>query len=282
MFEHMDNVLSGNETAPGFPHIDFQCPKPSASLHSVESTMRIVFIRCTSVSCSILVYWMSLSNSLGLIPSLYRACAFSSSLVSQGRGEHLAVRWLDLTMFVDHLSQRYHQDSYYIPTLPNTLLAAWVAISEATEENGCLWFRVGSQSEPLYPQPENPYTHVSRTLEGVFDNETASVDDTSKNQLAGIADRYPEVSCPAKPGDAIFFYGNILHRSHANNGISSRRAFAGHYCDARSFVPWNAGEGWEGMEKGKEANGYHILARGDSHLPFAKPRFGTPCAAIEK
>ena len=24
----------------------------------------------------------------------------------------------------------------------------------------------------------------------------------------------------------------------------------------------------------------HILARGDTHLPFAKPRFGTPCAAL--
>jgi len=27
------------------------------------------------------------------------------------------------------------------------------------------------------------------------------------------------------------------------------------------------------------SNGSHILARGDSHLPFAQPRFGTPCAA---
>jgi hypothetical protein len=26
-------------------------------------------------------------------------------------------------------------------------------------------------------------------------------------------------------------------------------------------------------------NGSHILARGDTHLPFALPRFGTPCAA---
>ena len=27
-------------------------------------------------------------------------------------------------------------------------------------------------------------------------------------------------------------------------------------------------------------NGSHILARGDTHLPFAKPTFGTPCAAL--
>jgi len=27
-------------------------------------------------------------------------------------------------------------------------------------------------------------------------------------------------------------------------------------------------------------NGAHVLARGDTHLPFAQPRFGTFCAAL--
>ena len=27
------------------------------------------------------------------------------------------------------------------------------------------------------------------------------------------------------------------------------------------------------------ANHLHILAEGDTHLPYAQPRFGTPCAA---
>jgi phytanoyl-CoA hydroxylase len=176
----------------------------------------------------------------------------------------------------------YHQDSYYIPTLPNTLIAAWVAVSEATEENGCLWFRIGSQFEPIYPQTENEYTHQSRGLMGVFDNETASNEDTTVNQLATVANRYREVACPANPGDVIFFHGNILHRSHANRSMRPRRAFAGHYCDARSFVPWNVGEKWEGMDEGRPANQYHILARGNSYMQFAKPVFGTPCAALEE
>jgi phytanoyl-CoA hydroxylase len=29
------------------------------------------------------------------------------------------------------------------------------------------------------------------------------------------------------------------------------------------------------------SNGSHILARGDTHLPYARPLFGTPCAALE-
>jgi hypothetical protein len=48
-----------------------------------------------------------------------------------------------------------------------------------------------------------------------------------------------------------------------------------YYCSARSYVPWND----ESLDRGEMANARHILARGHSHLPFAKPVFGTPCAA---
>ncbi|HEY3109148.1 MAG TPA: phytanoyl-CoA dioxygenase family protein, partial [Chloroflexota bacterium] len=41
--------------------------------------------------------------------------------------------------------QGYHQDSYYIPTYPDTLCGAWLAIDRADQENGCLHFTVGSQ-----------------------------------------------------------------------------------------------------------------------------------------
>jgi hypothetical protein len=54
-----------------------------------------------------------------------------------------------------------------------------------------------------------------------------------------------------------------------------RRAFVGHYCNAPSWVPWNHGAPYEG----ESANYQHILARGTTHLPYAQPRFGTPCAA---
>jgi len=40
-------------------------------------------------------------------------------------------------------------------------------------------------------------------------------------------------------------------------------------------VPWNHGQPFEG----EAANDQHILARGTTHLPFAQPLFGTPCAA---
>ncbi len=47
--------------------------------------------------------------------------------------------------------QGYHQDSYYIPTMPDTLCGAWLAVDRADEENGCMFFTEGSQNEPIYP-----------------------------------------------------------------------------------------------------------------------------------
>jgi phytanoyl-CoA hydroxylase len=40
-------------------------------------------------------------------------------------------------------------------------------------------------------------------------------------------------------------------------------------------VPWDD----EPLAPGEMGNERHILARGRTHLPYAQPRFGTPCAA---
>ena len=71
----------------------------------------------------------------------------------------------------------------------------------------------------------------------------------------------------------IFFGGRVLHRSHTNHSATrSRRSFVAHYCNARSYVPWDD----EPLDGDAMANGRHILARGQTHLPHAHPRFTTP------
>lgn len=174
--------------------------------------------------------------------------------------------------------QGFHQDAYYIPTLPDTLCGAWVALDPATEENGCMWMSVGSQHEPIYPDDDTETQNMNgdRILSDLTPIMHASHSDVNKNTLSRIATRYTEVKAEVEPGDVIFFGGHILHRSHSNRSkTQSRRSFVGHYCNARSLVPWNHGEAFEG----EAANDLHILARGTTHLPFAQPRFGTPCAA---
>ena len=172
--------------------------------------------------------------------------------------------------------QGYHQDAYYIPTQPDTLCGAWLALDPATEENGCLWFTVGSQHEPIYPDDQVDHPG-DRLLDDIGTICNASHPDTAKNTLSKIAAKYPgaEVKVEAEPGDVVFFGGHILHRSHANRANYSRRAFVSHYCNARSRVPWNHGQPYAG----DSANYLHILARGTTHLAYAQPKFGTLCAA---
>ena len=167
--------------------------------------------------------------------------------------------------------QGYHQDSYYIPTLPDSLCGAWMAIDRADEENGCMRFTVGSQHEPIYPDKDNRAGHYPLgELEGLAIIANASHTDEAHNGLTPIAARYAgrEVVVRADPGDVVFFGGHILHRSFANRSAHRfRRSFVSHYANARSYTEWSGG------------NAAHILARGATHLPYAQPRFGTPCAA---
>jgi len=176
--------------------------------------------------------------------------------------------------------QGWHQDSFYILTFPDTLIGVWTALDRADEENGCLWVSPGSHREPVRALPGQELTVQS--YEAFADLEYAenvSVQDDSVNSLTRVAGRYPRpVPVVLEPGDAVFFHGHLLHRSYPNRTADRwRRAFVCHYCNARSWVPWNHGAPFEG----DAANGEHILARGRTHLPFALPRFGTPCAALE-
>ena len=111
--------------------------------------------------------------------------------------------------------------------------------------------------------------------------------DDERNMLARVAANYEHVLVPATAGDVVFFGGHVLHMSKANLTTDRfRRAFVGHYCNARSFTQWGADAPRDDVHAShvidpltKMSNGSHILARGDTHLPFARPRFGTPSAA---
>lgn len=176
--------------------------------------------------------------------------------------------------------QGWHQDAYYITTYPDTLIGAWLALDDVDEENGCLWFAVGSHCEPIYPgeYSEKAFVHSDGAIANLTKVENISDLDDELNTLSHVAKKYQLVPIPAQPGDVVFAHGHLLHRSHTNRSEDRwRRAFVSHYCNARSWVPWNHGVPYEG----DSANYCHILARGTTHLPYGKPKFGTPCAALE-
>ncbi|MSR82900.1 MAG: phytanoyl-CoA dioxygenase family protein [Candidatus Latescibacteria bacterium] len=143
--------------------------------------------------------------------------------------------------------QAFHQDSYYIKTYPDTLCGAWIAIDDATDENGCMGFVPGSQYDAISQEialPENTTDFQSGLTE-----------------VQGV-DTSGEILAEAKAGDVVFFHGHLLHRSRQNRSRDRfRRCYVCHYANARAYTEWAGG------------NVNHLLARGATHLPFAKAKF---------
>ena len=120
--------------------------------------------------------------------------------------------------------QAWHQDEYFIPTRDRSLAAAWIALDDATTENGCLWAIPGSHNGVIYPQRAHG--------------------DFERFDCVGEAFDFPYTDDQAVPievaaGSVVVFNGYLLHRSlpnHAQGGY--RRALVNHYMSAESLLPW--------------------------------------------
>jgi hypothetical protein len=254
--EHMDRVLDGTERMPGVPPPPADLPPQER----VDYWQRVHMLhRVSPIHERFLLHPRVLDVLAALIgPDVL---ALQTMLFFKQPGQP---------------GQGFHQDSYYIPTFPQTLCGAWLALTPATQENGCMWFSVGSQNEPIYPDTDGVTNNGDFSLGDIQPIANASNPDESLNTLSRVARNYTEVPAEAEPGDVVFFGGTVIHRSHSNRSNTPRRSFVGHYCNARSIVPWNYKK--EPFE-GEYANYAHILARGATHMPYAQPHFGTPCAA---
>lgn len=111
-----------------------------------------------------------------------------------------------------------HQDNFYFgPNDEEGVVTAWIALDDATLENGCLYFGDGSQHGPVYPHiapPDEPY---------------------NLQLPAEILARQPMSPAPVRRGGVSFHHGNTFHQSAANLSTRWRRACALHYVNAHTF-----------------------------------------------
>lgn len=156
-------------------------------------------------------------------------------ILSQITAAHLpfwdgSVKCMQSMLFVkppNFQGQAWHQDEIYIPTRDRSLIGAWIAMDDATVENGCLWVLPGSHKQGyLYPQRnhENPD-------EFDFAQESYGFDGSE------------EVPVEVTTGTLVFFNGYLLHRSRKNRGDTFRRVLVNHYCNSWSLLPWSIREG---------------------------------------
>ena len=142
--------------------------------------------------------------------------------------------------------QALHQDQFYLRVQPGTCMAAWLALDDCDEANGCMQVAPGSHDWPLLcPQPAD--TAVS------FTDVTVRLPEKQTIQ--------PVIM---KAGDVLFFNGSLVHGSYPNSSNNRfRRALIGHYI---------AGE----AEKVGEY--YHPVLRMDgTQVKLGKSQQGGPC-----
>ena len=120
--------------------------------------------------------------------------------------------------------QAWHQDEFFIPTRDRSLTAIWIALDDATVENGCLWAIPGSHRPGIiYPDREHDDARFDCTVE--------SYDFPYRDEDA--------VPLEIARGSAVLFNGYLLHRSLPNTSRRGlRRALALHYMSAASLLPW--------------------------------------------
>lgn len=118
--------------------------------------------------------------------------------------------------------QAWHQDERYIATHDRSLVGAWIALDDATVDNGCLWVIPGSHRQGyLYPvrAHDEPDEYDPSDQAHGFDDSSA-------------------VPVEVKAGSVVFFNGYLLHKSLRNRTEGTRRALVNHYCNAYSLLPW--------------------------------------------
>jgi phytanoyl-CoA hydroxylase len=120
--------------------------------------------------------------------------------------------------------QAWHQDEFFIPTRDRSLTGAWMAMDDATVENGCLWVIPGSHKHGLlWPQSQQSDARFDCTGESMYFPYT---DDDA-------------VPVEVHKGSIVFFNGYLLHRSLPNFAQSGfRRSLVNHYMSAESLLPW--------------------------------------------
>ncbi|NWQ60101.1 PHYD1 protein, partial [Neopipo cinnamomea] len=122
-----------------------------------------------------------------------------------------------------------HQDATFLHTEPlGRILGFWIALEDATQENGCLWFIPGSHTNGITRRMVRAPSGASTCVE--FVGSEPAYDDSQFIPL------------PIKKGGLILIHGEVVHKSELNSSESSRHAFTFHVMEAKG-TSWSK-ENW--------------------------------------
>ena len=137
----------------------------------------------------------------------------------------------------------WHQDARYIGLEPHDWVTGWLAISNVTEENGCMRMIPGSHKAPL---AEHVDTYGEDNL-------------LTRGQTVPDVDEHAAVAVPLKPGQLSLHHPRIVHGSGPNMSGERRIGFA-----MQSYIAPNVeqviGRIWVQQARGTDRFGHHDTA----------------------
>jgi phytanoyl-CoA hydroxylase len=108
--------------------------------------------------------------------------------------------------------QALHQDQRSLAVRPGTCLAAWMAVDDCDEENGCMQVVPGTQDLPdlCLVEADTTQSFSSRTIQ--------------------LPEGIEPVPVLMQAGDVLFFNGQVVHGSFPNSSTTRfRRSLIAHY-----------------------------------------------------
>lgn len=114
-----------------------------------------------------------------------------------------------------------HQDSTFLYTDPPSVVGFWIALEDATLENGCLWALPGGHKISL----------KSRFIRDGKGGTTFQVLDETPIPTEGLK------ALPVREGTLILLHGQLPHLSKINRSPKSRHAYALHVIEGANNYP---------------------------------------------
>ena len=107
--------------------------------------------------------------------------------------------------------QPWHQDSFYFPFDQSPQVGLWLAISEATLENGCLRVLPGSHREPVHEHVADRRPGANLGYVEIIDHDMSAAE-----------------AVLLRPGDLLVFHSHLMHSSRDNQSDGIRAAMVFH------------------------------------------------------
>ena len=112
--------------------------------------------------------------------------------------------------------QPWHQDSYYFPFEPaRPVVGIWLAVTEASLDNGCLSVVAGSHTEPVHEHIPDRRPGANYGYVEIVDHDMGAAQPVLM-----------------QPGDLLVFDSHLMHRSTDNVSDGIRAAMVYHYAPA--------------------------------------------------